>query len=206
MKKLSIDGIGYYLSCMMLFNLVFSIKMVIDGLFQPSFMIWKSWKYWTDFITFCISALLFLLGCFFTAAIVKRDDSIQAQSTIGRRVIISELEDLTSENYFTNYSLLVLTGLSLPTSHNILSLALYIIIFVTLGLVYIKRDLIYMNPVLTILNFNIYRCCDVDDKQQYVFVVRDVKLENGDHVFYQDVSKKIIRINRKEAIEKQSIK
>lgn len=202
MRKISLEGIGYYLSCMMLFNLIYAIKMVMDGLFVASNINWKLWTYCVDFTTFCISAALFIVGCFFTIAIIKKDNSITSKNTKGREVTVSELEDLTGENYFTNYSLLVLTGLSLPTTQNVLSFLLYLLVLVTLGSVYIKKDLIYMNPAMTILNFSIYRCKDLTSKNSYVFVVKDANLEDGDIISYQNISKKIIRINGSNSVKK----
>ncbi len=204
MKKLSIDGSGYYMSCMTLFNLIYFIKMIIDGLFFPENINWKSWIYYIDFFTFCTSIILFLMGVIFTIIIIKRDDSIQTQNTLGREVTVSELKDLTGQNYFTNYSLLVLTGLSLPTNKNVYSLILYFLVLITLGIVYIKKDLIYINPAMALFNFSVYACRNKQDKRSYIFVVRKCKLENGDTVSYADVGKKIIRINNTKAVKKQT--
>lgn len=203
MRKITVDGIGYYLSCMILFNTIYSVKMVVDGLFLPDNINWGSWTYYVDLVTFAICILLAFAGMVFTATIINQDDSIRSESTLGRKVIISELSDLTGENYFTNYSLLVLTGLSLPTNQGILTTALYFLVFFTLGTVYIKKNLIYINPALTISNFSIYRCVNKVDRQSYVFVIKDATLEDGDTVNYQNISSRIIRLNGVNAIKKK---
>lgn len=195
-RNINIDGIGYYLSCMMLFNAVYIIKMLNDGLFQCGFINWKSWKYIIDFSTFGI-CIIFLIGSvFFTFFIVMRDDSVSNEAELGKTVVVSELEDLTGENYFTNYSVLVLTGLSLPVLQNVFSLLLYLLVFITLGAVYIKKGLIYMNPILTVLDFSTYRCKDERTSNSFIFVLRNAELKNGEKVGFQNTTRQIIRLNK----------
>lgn len=195
-RKININGIGYYLSCMMLFNAVYVIKMLNDGLFQCELVNWKSWKYIVDFSTFVVCILFLISSVVFTVLIVVRDDSITDEATLGKKVEVSELEDLTGENYFTNYSVLVLTGLSLPVLNNVYSLLLYLLIFVTMGTVYIKKGLIYMNPILTVLDFSTYRCNDAKSSSSFVFVVRNSELKNGQIVRFQNTTRRIIRLNQ----------
>lgn len=194
-RKINIDGIGYYLSCMMLFNAVYIIKMLNDGLFQYELINWKSWKYIVDFSTFGICVLFLISSVFFTIFIVMRDDSVANEAVLGKIVEVSELEDLTGENYFTNYSVLVLTGLALPVLHNVFSLLLYLLIFITMGAVYIKKGLIYMNPILTVLDFSTYRCKDAKSSNSFIFVVRNSELKNGEKVSFQNTTRRIIRLN-----------
>lgn len=195
-RKININGIGYYLSCMMLFNAVYAIKILNDGLFQCELVNWKSWEYIVDFSTFIICILFLISSVVFTILIVVRDDSITEEAALGKKVEVSELEDLTGENYFTNYSVLVLTGLSLPVLNNVYSLLLYLLIFVTMGTVYIKKGLIYMNPILTVLDFSTYRCSDAKSSSTFIFVVRNSELKNGQIVRFQNTTRRIIRLNK----------
>lgn len=196
MKRISIDGIGYYLSCMMLFNAIYLIKLLEDGLFDVQHVNWKSWQFIVDFSTFCFTDIMFILSIIFTVLIVHRDDSIRSESTLGKEVHVCTLEDLTGENYFANFSLLVLTGLALPVLHHIYSLALYLFVFVALGIVYVKKGLIYMNPFLTMLNFSTYRCKNAKTEQSYIFVVRGYEIHENDTICFQNTKRKIIRLSK----------
>lgn len=142
MKKITFEGVAYYSSCMMLFNLIYLIKLLNEGLFKDKFEVdFRSFSCLVDvnFITFRIVSLMILLSIIFTFFIVFRDDTIKNKNSIGKKVNITSLKDLTSENYFTNYSLLVLTGLSLPVLNEFYTLILYIFVVASLGIVYIKK-------------------------------------------------------------------
>lgn len=196
MRKISIDGIGYYLSCMMLFNAIYIIKLLGEGLFSTQHVNWKSWQFVIDFFTFCTACIMFIISIIFTILIIYRDDSIQGKNTLGNEVHVSALNDLTGENYFSNFSLLVLTGLALPVLNNIYSLVLYLFVLLALGIVYVKKGLIYMNPVMTLLDFSTYRCKDTKTEQTYIFVIRGYEIHENDTIHFQNTKRKIIRLNK----------
>lgn len=67
-----------------------------------------------------------ILGGVFTYLIVHSNDEIQSNVTLGKIVEIEHIDDCTGSNYFGNFSLIVLTSLSLPTSISIYTLVVYI--------------------------------------------------------------------------------
>lgn len=196
MKKITMDGIGYYLSCMLLFHLIYVLKLTGDCFFSANPVKWGESSFWIIVADLTIVCVMICLGLFFTYLILRRDDSAETPSSLGTRVTITELEDLTGENYFTNYALLALTGLSLPTTGQLYCLGLYLLILVTLGIVYIKKALIYMNPVLTLANYSIYRCRDKGSGDNYIFIVRGDTLKEADTIEYNNTTRKIIRLNK----------
>ncbi len=139
-----------------------------------------------------------ILGIVFTGKILCQDDSIKNINSLGKTVTITELEDLTGENYFANFSVLVLTSLSLPTSNHVCSLLSYLFIVLSLGIVYMKKQLIYMNPVLTFMSYSIYRCKDKESGDVYIFVIRDGTIKEGITIVFQNISRKIIRLRKVE--------
>ncbi len=196
MKKITIDGVGYYLSCMLLFHVIYALRIFGDGFFDEVPAKCGEWFFWADAVTLAIVCGLIVLGLFSALLILKSDDSIENPFTLGRKVIITELEDLTGENYFANYSVLVLTALSLPTSGHLYGLSIYLFLLITLGIVYIKKALIYMNPLLTLMNYSIYRCKDGRSGDFYVFVIQGEALREGETIEFQNTPRHIIRLKK----------
>lgn len=194
MRKITIDGVGYYVSCMLLFHVVYALRILEDGFRIPVSA--SEWLFWIDAATLAIVCCMIVLGVFFAFLILKRDDSVESPNTSGRKVTITDLEDLTGENYFANYSVLVLTALSLPTSGHFYGLGIYLFLFVTLGIVYIKKSMIYMNPLLTLMNYSIYRCKDENTGEVYVFVVQGETLREAETITFQNTSRKVIRLKK----------
>lgn len=196
MKKMTIEGVGYYLSCMLLFHVIYALRILGDGFLDRILVSSGEWFFWIDAITFAVVCTLIVLGLFSALLILKRDDAVKNTSTLGREVTITELEDLTGENYFANYSVLVLTALSLPTSDHLYGLFIYLFLLVTLGIVYIKKALIYMNPLLTLMDYSIYRCKDGKSGDFYVFVIQGEALREAETIEFQNTPRHIIRLKK----------
>lgn len=151
---------GYYLSCMVAFNAIYLLRYLLSGcnanLIQFDFSQWRSW---IDIFTIVLVGVSLLWGIIYTICILFRNDLCKEEKELGDVYFIQNKEDITAENYLGKFSLLVLSGLSLPVVENVLSLVLYIIFFLAIGIIYIKKRLIYMNPIITLFNFTIYRCC-----------------------------------------------
>lgn len=196
MKKITMDGIGYYLSCMLLFHAIYALKLTGDCFLGARPVKYGEISFWIIVTTLTIVCVMICFGLFFTYLILKRDDSVETASSLGTPVTIAELEDLTGENYFTNYALLALTGLSLPATGQLCCLGIYLLVLVTLGIVYIKKALIYMNPALTLMNYSIYRCKDKSSGDTYIFIVRGDTLKEAETIEYNNTTRKIIRLNK----------
>lgn len=196
MKKITMDGVGYYLSCMLLFHMIYALRILGDGLFGGGSAKCGDWRFWVDVATLAAVCILIVLGVVSGCLILKRDDSVESASTLGREVTITELEDLTGENYFANYSVLVLTALSLPVSGHIYGLGIYLFLLVTLGIVYIKKAMFYMNPLLTFMNYSIYRCRDGKSGEVYVFVILGETIKESETIRFRNMSGHIVRLKR----------
>lgn len=151
---------GYYLSCMVVFNAIYLLRYLLSGgnanLIQFDFSQWRSG---IDIFTIVLVGVSLLWGIIYTICIFFRNDLCKEKRELGDVYFIENKEDITAENYLGKFFLLVLSGLSLPVAKNVLSLILYIIFFLSVGIIYIKKRLIYMNPILTLFNFTIYHCC-----------------------------------------------
>lgn len=188
-----IEGVAYYCSCMMLFNLIFALKMINDGVIKKEFQTLNQYIN-IDFITFACSLLFLFAGMVFTVVILLTHERV-GKATLGKKVTAIEVKELTTDYYFTNFSLLVLTGLSIPSSNGWASSLIYFFILVTLGIVYIKKNAFYINPVLTLFNFNVFQCKAKENKKSYIIVIKDRFIKENEELVLPNINKRIIRIN-----------
>lgn len=188
-----IEGVAYYCSCMMLFNLIFALKMINDGVIKKEFQTLNQYIN-IDFITFVCSLLFLLAGMFFTVVILLTNERV-GKATLGKKVTAIEVKELTTDYYFTNFSLLVLTGLSIPSCNGWASSLIYFFIIVTLGIVYIKKNAFYINPVLTLFNFNVFQCKAKENNKSYIIVIKDKFIKENEELILPNINKKIIKIN-----------
>ena len=202
MKNNLIEGSGYYLSCTILFNLIYILNYCANGCLDRILFHIKNWNGILSFsafmngMAFLIPIIATFLGIFATRFIINRDDSISEQNTLGKTITPVDVVDMTGENYFANFSLLALTGLALPTMKGIFSLIIYLLIWITMGIVYINKAMIYMNPILSIKKYSIYRCKAHEDSQEYIFVVKGFVIKEKQPVNIKRNSGRIIRISK----------
>ena len=197
------ESFAYYASCMILFNVIYLALMLSKGVLCPNHINWKSFTYVCDFITFCLSGCFTLIGIMVTFWICKKKDIKKNISTQGTQVCVIEMHDDTIGNFFSNFSLLVLTGLSLPVREGIFSLIIFLLIFISLGLVYTDNNLIYINPLLSLMHYNVYHCkCILTNKnnqlREFCFFKQGNAPEINRPFSFQNVGvdRKIIRLNK----------
>lgn len=196
-----IDGIGYYLSCMILFNGIYGLKIVAGG-----GLLTKSCTVNTinvsGMTTFAVAILLVAMGLLSTAKILTTDDSETNNIATGKLFSVTTVKDLTGENYFANFSLIVLTGLSLSDNPTFWDMMIFLLIEVALGIIYIKKKMFYMNPVLSLLNYSIYECTGFDaiTKKEYpetvYFLIRGKSISSKSVIKYKNINSHIIRLNK----------
>ena len=187
------EGVAYYCSCMMLFNLIFALKMINDGVLKKDFHILNQYID-INFITFAFALLFLLAGMLFTLVILFTHERV-GKATLGKKITAIEVRELTTDYYFTNFSLLVLTGLSIPSCNGWASCLIYFFILGTLGIVCINKNAFYINPVLTLFNFNVFECKAKENKKNYIIVIKDRFIKENEEITLPNVNKKIIRIN-----------
>lgn len=196
------ESFAYYASCMILFNVIYLIRMTMEGLFCPSNMNWGNDVYVCNFATFCLSGLFLVIGIASTVFICNTDDMIKQKNTRGTVVQAIEIHDDTGDNFFSKFSLLVLTGSSIPIMHGIFTLALFLLIFISLGLVYTDKNLIFINPLLSLMHYNVYRCrcknIDTGKEEEYYFFKKGAPPNTTKPFAFQKVGidRKIIRLSK----------
>lgn len=65
----------------------------------------------------------------------------------------------------------------------------------TLGIVYIKKNAFYINPVLTLFNYNVFQCKAKENQKNYIIVIKDRFIKENEEIVLPNVNKRIIRID-----------
>ena len=193
-----IESTGYYLSCMLLFNMIYGLSIIGDG------AIFKSGNCeLASIITFVVLCICVLLGIIFTVRILLVDDSENNYISTGKQFEVGTVNDLTGENYFANFSVIVLTGVALPANPNWCGFLIFLLIEITLGIVYVKKKMYYMNPVLALMDYSIYECTGRDPVTKenydgtYIFLTRNLHIVSGEVIRYKNIDNHVIRLNKK---------
>lgn len=194
-----IEGIGYYLSCMILFNGIYGLRIVANGtVFMNSCTIDNL----VGITTLALAVILVVTGVFFTVQIFAADDSETNSIATGKQFEVTTVKDMTGENYFANFSLIVLTGLSLSDTPDFWDLIIFLLIEAALGIIYTKKKMFYMNPVLSLLNYSIYECTGIDaiTKKEYLgtfyFLIKGKTISNKSVIKYKNINSHVIRLNQ----------
>ena len=188
-----IEGIGYYLSCMIFFNAIYALS-ILHNLEKNN--IYSN----VEIFTLVTAIVLVIIGIISTVFIISVDDSEKNTIATGKKYEIISIKDLTSENYFANFSVIVLTGIAIPSDPDIFVFLVYILIELALGIVYIEKKMYYMNPILAAIHYSIYECEGKDYttgkvfEGSYIFLVHKRALKKGMVVKYKNINSKIIKI------------
>ena len=194
-----IEGIGYYLSCMILFNGIYGLKIVANG---TVFANPCTKENLIGITTFVLAVLLAVTGVLVTVQILTTDDSETNSIATGKQFKVITVKDLTGENYFANFSLIVLTGLSLSDTPGFGDLMIFLLIEAALGIIYIKKKMFYMNPVLSLLDYSIYECTGIDaiTKKEHLgtfyFLIKGQSISNKSVIKYKNINSHVIRLNQ----------
>lgn len=192
-----IEKIGYYLSYILFFNMIYALSIIADG---KAFKKCNGHYRVAGITTLVIVCIFVLLGLCFTLRILRLNDAKNNTVSTGKHFKVLSVKNLTGKNYFSNFSVIVLTGIALPSNPNWCVLAIFLLIEFTLGIVYIKQNMFYMNPVLSLLNYNIFECTGEDAvtgekyKGVYYFVTKELKITQGEVIKYKNINSHIIWI------------
>lgn len=186
----TIEEIGYYLSSTVLFNLIYALKVFGTN--------WRDGKAicTSNMISFSLAVLFLIIGLLFTNLICRSDHSVQDANTAGETVEILSCQDITSDSFFSKYSLLVLTGNSLPVFQNFASLTIYSLVFITIGLIFVSQEMYYLNPILTLRGYKTVRVeCKKDGKNVNCCIMfQSGCLKVGTKLQFLNTGSKIVRL------------
>ena len=181
---------AYFLSTMTLFNAIYALRIFGFN--------WRDGKpiNGCNFFAFTLALVLVTFGVVYTVIICARDHSVKNKNTIGKPVKVVSCKDITGDNYFSKYSLLVLTGNSLPMFYNFVGLVIYLVVLMTIGLIFTRQKMYYMNPIVIILGYNVVQAeCSVNGKTEgYYFIYKTGTIKVGQEIKFLNVGNRIVRL------------
>lgn len=156
----------YYFSCMLLFNLIYLSRICYDFGENVCEYLQNMPKFYTNIATLAVVSVSLIISMITTLLVFYHDDSPSNKQTKG--IELQVLRDITGSNYLGKFSLLVLTGLSIPVNKDWLSLMVYLLVFIAIGIIFVKKNLAYINPILAIFNYSVYECVSKDEQHVVV--------------------------------------
>lgn len=156
-----LENICFLLSSMTLFLLFYSVKCFVIIFDDKDFSINEIKNLWEHKQAFCIFSII-IFGLAFLGLIVTiifmriRQDNSNEEN--GDALIFEKdsLVDKIDNYYFSKFSLFVLTGLSLPQKSLTFSIILLILFCISIGIVYLKNDMFFVNPILSLFGYKFY--------------------------------------------------
>ena len=93
-------------------------------------------------------------------------------------------QNITSTEFLGKFSLLVMTGLTIGSVPLWWGLSLYLIFYSAIAIIFIRCDMFYLNPIVTLLGYEIYKCeCFVkEEKKNVYFIVKGIDLNNKEAI------------------------
>ena len=121
-------------------NIIFLVRMIPDYLINSDYtMSLKSW------ICFGIIALLTFIGMLASVLITIKTLKFK-ENSLGIEFKIVECKNHTGEQYFTYFSLLVLTAFAVPYTDLLFDCIFICMIHLLLGFIYIRETCIILIP------------------------------------------------------------
>jgi hypothetical protein len=152
-----------------------------------------------NYFLFGLVGLLFLVGVI-SSIVLSAKATKFSEKSLGYEYRVIELENQTGLQYFTHFSLLVLTAFSIPYTCIVLDFVFIILIHFFLGFIYIKEHLYYINPILNIYGYRIYKCeCKniKTDKNKTIYVLaRKYEIKKDLIIKTKSSKQDIIRVNK----------
>ena len=187
--------ISYYMSSMILFNVFYIIKnlsLLLPHESRAPFGIKEI------FLLICIgiSAIFLIWGSIYTIVIMANDYNPKPSEN-GIEYIFVSKQNITSTEFLGKFSLLVMTGLTIGSVPLWWGLSLYLIFYSAIAIIFIRCDMFYLNPIITLLGYEIYKCeCTVNKgKKNLYFIVKGIDLNSKASIRSTFTKSKIIRLS-----------
>ena len=114
----------------------------------------------------------------------------------GNEYIFLSKQNITSTEFLGKFSLLVMTGLTIGSVPLWWGLSLYLIFYIAIAIIFIRCDMFYLNPVITLLGYEIYKCeCTLNgEKKNLYFIAKGIDLNSKTSIRSTFTKSKIIRL------------
>lgn len=207
--RLISSKVGCYFSTMLFFNVLHILKIFNDKNIDsskwefPSIENIKNIKWILpslNNVKILILVIEILIGVVFLIKIITSMDDKLSANTKGKTYSIITLNDQTQCEYFGKYSLLILTSLSLPTTNSVFAFVIFFFVQLTIGIVYVYYNLIYINPILSLFKYRTYVCdCkNSDSGSKNLIVITRRVLKASDTINIRNTNNKVIKLGNKQ--------
>lgn len=166
------EGILYYLSAMVGFNIIYALKIAGTNINDNKEIPCHQKNF---FVALCILVLISIVIALYIVFFI--DDEIKSESQEkGMKINITPHNNITSEIFFNSYSLFVITALSLPNYNNKIDILIYLFVFITLGIIYISNEMYHINPTISLLGYKYYKISsNSDSNRSYTLMAPKIK-------------------------------
>lgn len=188
------EKVSYYMSSMILFNVFYAIKnLSMLDVTKP--ICQYGVKEIFIFICISVSAVFLLWGVIYTIIILSNNFNPQPFEN-GVEYKFLNKQNITSTEFLGKFSILVMTSLTIGSIPLWWGLLLYLIFYIAIATIFIRCDMFYHNPAVTLLGYEIYKCeCEINSgKSTIYFLVKYIDLKNNDSIKSTFTNKKIIRL------------
>lgn len=192
--KITKDGVVCFLITMFPLNIILTVRFLCKYLSERD--VW----FWISISILAILLFIGLVGCCF----ITKEDMRPSKHHTGEIYNVDNIHDMTGEQYLTQYSLFILTAFAIPFQFPIVDVVMVLFVELTLLVVYVTNSMYYINPVLSLMQYKIYRveCRRVDLKKNeimFVFAKDDsfISKENQFNINHTDVNIILIKKNKK---------
>lgn len=129
----------------------------------------------------CVLLALFLLtliGFFGLIVIIKNNHFSREE------IVVVSMTNLTDQHFLNYFSLFVLLALTFDLS-KICFVCVFVIILVFIGIVYIRNNIFYINPLLNILGYSFYdiEYVGADNLRHEIRIFHKGKIQLNDRVY-----------------------
>lgn len=186
--------ISYYMSSMILFNVFYIIKN-LSLLFPHASGTPFGIKEIFLLVCIGISAIFLIWGLIYTIVIMVNDYNPKPSES-GNKYLFLSKQNITSTEFLGKFSLLVMTGLTIGSVPLWWGLSLYLIFYIAIAIIFIRCDMFYLNPVITLLGYEIYKCeCTLNgEKKNLYFIAKGIDLNSKTSIRSTFTKSKIIRL------------
>ncbi|MBE7082290.1 MAG: hypothetical protein E7378_01235 [Clostridiales bacterium] len=152
MKK--IKSIGLFLSSFAPLFVLLILKILIE-------IINQNWSF--NFLNCTLLVILISAMTFGIITLFKTVKSLKA--TKGQRVKVTTKQNLTDQHFLGYFSLFVLFAVSFEIEMYSMAIIFFVVMFM-IGVVYIKNDMYYINPLLNIFGYSFYKVVYINSNNQ----------------------------------------
>lgn len=136
----------------------------------------------------CVLIVLFLLTAI---GIIGLNRIIKNNHSPNEEVVVVSKKNLTDQHFLNYFSLFVLLALTFDLS-KICFICVFVIILIFIGIVYIKNNIFYVNPLLNILGYSFYdiEYIGKDGNKHEIRIFHKGKIELNDKTYKLTYSKR----------------